>query len=102
MEHIFVLQQLRNMYCHFHQCNDDAQEEVGKDLSDNDRKSSLIRMFGEIFPFLQAEFCLLEKSMAQLMHLFVKYGREIDFFWRVRTDERGNARIRNALSHYLS
>merc|ERR1712050_233201 len=69
---IFVLQQLRNMFCHFHQCNLRAQEEVGKDISDNERKSNLINIFGNIFPFLHPEFCLLERSMAQLMHLFVK------------------------------
>ena len=69
---IFVLQQLRNMFCHFHQCNERAQEEVGKNLSDKERKESLVNIFQAIFPCLDPSICLLEKSMSQLMHLFVK------------------------------
>ena len=60
------------MFCHFHQCNQLAQSEVGAELNETDRKKELIRIFREIFPFLQTEFCLLERSMAQLMHLLVK------------------------------
>ena len=52
---IFILQSLRNMFIHFHQCNDDAQQEIdgsNQNNMDSHRKNRLIDIFKSIFPFL--------------------------------------------------
>ena len=50
---IFVFQSLRNMFTHFHQCNQQAKAEISETgITDADRKDRLINIFKIIFPFL--------------------------------------------------
>ena len=70
---IFLLQTCRNMYAHFHQCNEKARNEIcGADQSQANRRKQLIKIYRELFPFVGGRFEMLETSMPVLVALMAK------------------------------
>ena len=76
---IFILQSLRNMFIHFHQCNDDAQREIdgsNQNNMDSHRKNRLIDIFKSIFPFLGDRLVF---DMNQTIHIWGEFLSTLNF-----------------------